>query len=170
MKDALEDFRMAIETGAERLLSLSEAESEARRAPEKWSAKEIVGHLIDSAANNHQRFVRAQFQDNLIFPGYAQEEWVAAQHYQQASWPQLVELWKAYNLHLLHAVSHIPAQHLGKLHREHSLHKIAWKLLSENEPATLEYLIRDYIGHMKHHLRQIFADVDAPTPTAGERR
>jgi hypothetical protein len=165
MKDALEDFRRAIETGAERLMSLSEAESEARRAQGKWSAKEIVGHLIDSAANNHQRFVRAQFQDNLVFPGYAQEEWVAAQHYQRASWPLLVGLWKMYNLHLLHTISHIPAHHLSKLHREHSLHRIAWKVLSENEPATLEYLIRDYIGHMKHHLRQIFADRDAPTPS-----
>ncbi|HEX8144221.1 MAG TPA: DinB family protein [Pyrinomonadaceae bacterium] len=156
MKDALEDFRLTIESGAERLLVLSEAESEERRAPDKWSPKEVLGHLVDSAANNHQRFVRAQFQDHLVFPGYAQEEWVAVQHYQQASWPLLVELWKTYNLHLLHLVSHIPAQELTRIHREHSLHKIAWRVLSESEPATLEYLIRDYIGHMKHHLRQIF--------------
>jgi hypothetical protein len=162
MNDALEDFRMAIETGAERLSSLSEAQSEERGAPDKWSPKEIVGHLIDSAANNHQRFVRAQFQDHLVFPGYAQEEWVAAQHYQQASWPLLVGLWKMYNLHLLHTVSHIPSHQLTKLHREHSLDKIAWKVLSASEPATLEYLIRDYIGHMKHHLRQIFTERDAP--------
>ncbi len=157
MDDALEDFKLTIESGAERLRLMTEAQSEARRAGGKWSPKEIVGHLIDSAANNHQRFVRAQFQEDLVFPGYEQENWVAAQHYQQASWPHLIELWKIYNLHLLHLISHIPEQKLGRLYHTHSLHKIAWKLVSEMEPTTLEYLIRDYIGHMKHHLGHLFA-------------
>lgn len=158
MDDALEDFRLTIESAFARLRSMTEAQSEERRAATKWSPKEIVGHLIDSAANNHQRFVRAQFQDDLVFPGYEQESWVAAQHYQQASWPRLIELWKMYNLHLLHLVSHIPEEKLGRLHSEHNLHKIAWKLVGEGEPTTLEYLIRDYIEHTKHHLQQIFAD------------
>ncbi len=162
MYDALEDFRVTIERGAERLSALSEAQSGERRSADKWSAKEILGHLVDSAANNHQRFVRAQFQDNLVFPGYAQEEWVAAQHYGEASWPLLVELWKLYNLHLLHLVSHIPEHHLTRLRREHNLHKIAWKLADEREPTTLEYLIRDYIEHLKHHLRQIFGEDATP--------
>lgn len=163
MDDALEDFRLTIESAAERLRAMTEAQSEQRRAPAKWSPKEIVGHLIDSAANNHQRFVRAQFQNDLVFPGYEQERWVAAQRYQQASWPHLIELWKMYNLHLLHLVSHIPEHTLGRLHHEHSLHKIAWRLVSESEATTLEYLIRDYIGHMKHHLSQIFADDATPS-------
>ncbi|HEY0405248.1 MAG TPA: DinB family protein, partial [Pyrinomonadaceae bacterium] len=81
MKDALEDFESVLQTVPARLLALTESESEASRAPGKWSPKEIIGHLIDSAANNHQRFVRAQFTDELIFPGYAQNEWVAVQHY-----------------------------------------------------------------------------------------
>jgi hypothetical protein len=163
MDDALEEFKLAIETATERLRSMTEEQSEARRAEGKWSPKEIVGHLIDSAANNHQRCVRAQFQDDLVFPGYEQENWVASQHYQQASWPHLVELWQMYNLHLLHLVSHIPEEKLGRLHHAHSLNKIAWKLVSETEPTTLEYLIRDYIGHLKHHLGQIFA-VDMTSP------
>lgn len=163
MDDALEDLRLTIESAAERLRSMTEAQSETRRAAGKWSPKEIVGHLIDSAANNHQRFVRAQFQDDLVFPGYEQEDWVAAQHYQRASWLHLVDLWKMYNLHLLHLISHIPEQKLGRLHHSHSLNKIAWKLVGETEPTTLEYLIRDYIGHLKHHLGQIFAgDVTSP--------
>src|SRR5215210_5793634 len=169
MDDALEDLRLTIESAAERLRSLTEAESEARRAEGKWSPKEIVGHLIDSAANNHQRFVRAQFQDDLVFPGYEQENWVAAQHYQRASWPHLVELWKMYNMHLLHMVSHIPDEKLARLRHAHSLDKIAWKLVSETEPTTLEYLIRDYIGHLKHHLGQIFAvDLTSPSSTSVE--
>jgi hypothetical protein len=161
MKDALEDFGRTIEAAATRLLSLSEAESERRGAGGGWSAKETLGHLIDSAANNHQRFVRAQFRDDLDFAGYEQDEWVAAQHYQEAAWPRLVELWRLYNLHLLHVVSRIPAEKLLQPRSPHSLHRIAFKRLDETEAATLEYLIRDYLEHLKHHLEQI--------QTTGER-
>lgn len=157
MKDALEDFGRTIETAAERLRGMSEDEAGARSEPGVWSAKETVGHLIDSAANNHQRFVRAQFVDDLLFPGYVQDEWIAAQHYQDASWPQLVELWRLYNLHLLHVVSRIPPDELTRPRRPHSLDKIAFRLLDKDEAATLEYLIRDYVVHLKHHLNQIKA-------------
>ncbi len=156
MKDELEDFRHTIEETSERLLSMTEAESEMRRADGKWSAKEIMGHLIDSAANNHSRFVTGQLKDNLIFSGYKQEEWVAVQQYQQASWATLVNLWKFYNLHLLHVAACIPEEKLKQPCQVHSLNKIAWKLVDEGEVATLEYLILDYIAHLKNHLRQIF--------------
>src|SRR6187549_2095402 len=69
-----------------RLTSLPEAKADRPRAPGKWSPKQILGHLTDSAANNHQRFVRAQEQDPLKLPGYAQEHWVACQHYEQRPW------------------------------------------------------------------------------------
>lgn len=154
-KEALEDFQRTVEAASELLLSMTEAESETRRTPDKWSTKEIIGHLIDSAANNHARFVAAQFKDDLIFPGYAQEEWVSTQHYQQSSWPLLINLWKSYNLHLLHVVSSISEEKLKQPCRQHTLHKIAFVLLDESEPATLEYLVLDYIVHLKHHLRQI---------------
>lgn len=155
MADALEDMRLTIEDAAVRLLSITEVESETRRQTGKWSAKEILGHLIDSAANNHGRFVTAQLKDNLVFDGYDQEAWVATQRYHQASWPVLVALWKSYNLHLLHVVSSIPEDKLNQPRREHSLDTIAWKLVDEGEPISLEYLILDYFEHMKHHLRQI---------------
>ncbi len=70
----------------DRLQAIDETKSARRPAPGKWSPKEIIGHLIDSASNNHQRFVRAQFQDHLIFPGYNQEAWVEAQDYQNSQW------------------------------------------------------------------------------------
>lgn len=155
MRDFLEDFRRTVEEGAERLLAMTGEESEVRSAPGAWSAKEVIGHLIDSAANNHQRFVRAQYKDDLVFDGYVQDEWVAAQAYQQASWPRLVELWRAYNLHLLHVVAHAPADKLTQPRRQHTLHRIAFNLVPEHEPTTLEYLIRDYLAHLKHHLGEI---------------
>jgi hypothetical protein len=156
MKDALEDFRETLRSAAPRLQSMTEEESAARRWSGKWSAKETLGHLIDSAANNHQRFVRAQFTDELVFPGYEQQEWVAAQHYQQASWPALIQLWLNYNLHLLHLISHIPEAKLTVPRRVHNLDRIAWQTVSRDEPVTLEYFIRDYIGHLQHHLQQIY--------------
>jgi hypothetical protein len=155
MKDALEDFGRTIEEAAERLSMMTEDEAKARSAPGVWSAKETIGHLIDSAANNHQRFVRAQFRDDLDFPGYVQDEWIAAQHYGDASWARLVELWRLYNLHLLHVVSRIPSDELTRPRRPHSLDKIAFRVVGEDEAATLEYLIRDYVEHLKHHLNQI---------------
>lgn len=160
MKDALEDFGRTVEAAAERLRALTEEEAGVRRAPGAWSAKETVGHLIDSAANNHQRFVRGQFGDDLVFHGYAQDEWIAAQHYQDAPWARLVELWRLYNLHLLHVVSRIPTEVLERPRRPHSLDKIAFRLVDESEAATLEYLIRDYVEHLKHHLKQILAGED----------
>ncbi len=156
MKDALEEFRRTLESAYDRLQRMSEADSEKRRAEGKWSPKEIIGHLIDSAANNHGRFVSAQFKDDLVFPGYEQEKWVTAQHYQEASWSSLLELWKSYNQHLLHLSSFVPPEILTREVHRHSLHKIAWKPVDENSPTTLEYLIRDYVDHLNHHLGQIF--------------
>ncbi|HEX8492784.1 MAG TPA: DinB family protein [Pyrinomonadaceae bacterium] len=168
MKDALEDFQNVLKRAEARLLALSEDESEARSAPGRWSSKEIIGHLIDSASNNHQRFVRAQFTDELVFPGYEQQDWVAVQHYQQESWPSLVKLWLLYNQHLLHLVSHIPEQKLKQSRREHNLDRIAWQVVSKSELVTLEYFIRDYIEHLKHHLQQIFGG-DEDARVSGER-
>jgi hypothetical protein len=156
MNEWLEDFRDTIESAAPRLLQISETQSEQPRAEEHWSAKQIMGHLIDSATNNHARFVLAQIKDDLVFPGYDQNSWVEIQHYQQASWPRLVELWRAYNLHLLHVMAFTPADRLTKRCAQHSLQTIAFETVAETEPATLEYLMKDYVVHLKHHLNQIF--------------
>lgn len=167
MEDLLADFGRTVEGAYEFLRRLTEGESARGRAPGKWSAKETVGHLIDSAANNHQRFVRAQFQDDLVFPGYAQDEWLAAQSYREEPWPRLVELWRLYNLHLLHVVSRIPREQLVRPRHPHTLHRIAWELVDAGEPATLEYLVRDYVGHLKHHLGQLgFTPEAAPRDVA----
>ena len=155
MDEFLDAFRQTIELGAARLLEVPEKQSAIPRSEDKWSPKEIIGHLIDSAANNHQRFVRAQFTDELIFAGYEQEGWVRVQNYQGESWPELVELWKLYNQHILHLVSHIPEETRTKLRSKHNLHQIASDTITENEPVTLDFFIRDYLDHMKKHLAQI---------------
>ena len=155
MNEWLEDFERTIDSAVPRLLQITEAQSEIPRAEEHWSAKQIIGHLIDSATNNHARFVLGQIKDDLIFPGYDQNRWVEINHYQQAPWSQLVDLWRAYNLHLLHVMACTPADKLNNRCAQHSLQAIAFEPVSESEPVTLGYLMKDYVVHLKHHLKQI---------------
>ena len=158
----LEDFRETVVSGTARLQDIPEEKSRRRTAPENWAPIEILGHLIDSAANNHQRFVRAQFTDDLVFPGYVQDQWVSSQKYREEPWSDVIRLWNAYNLHLVHAVSVIPEDVLTKTRSSHTLDQIAFVLVDKNEPATLEYLIRDYLVHLRHHLDEIFDQVKQP--------
>jgi hypothetical protein len=157
MDQFLKDFRHTVEESTTRLLQIP-ADQAAASEPGHWSPKEIVGHLIDSAANNHQRFVRAQFTDDLVLPGYEQDLWVTSQKYNEASWPELVHLWSAYNLHLSHVISVMPEEVLTRVRTEHNLDKIAWKAVPKTSPTTLEYFVRDYAGHMRHHLTQILGE------------
>ena len=152
----LNDFEQTIESTAARLLSLPDELRQQSHSAEKWTRKQILGHLIDSAANNHQRFVKAQFTDALVFPGYEQEQWVDAGHYNDEDWSRLVQLWKLYNLHLAHLASFISPEILSHERTEHNLNDIAWQAVDKTQPVTLEYFIRDYAGHMRHHLTQIF--------------
>ncbi|HSS98882.1 MAG TPA: DinB family protein, partial [Terriglobales bacterium] len=77
-------------------------------APHKWSPKEELGHLLDSAANNHQRIVRVQMEDKLALPGYQQEKWVKLHGYQEREWNELINLWTVLNQHLLAAAHSVP--------------------------------------------------------------
>ena len=154
--DYVGELRAAVEGGASELLAADETAA-AWRPPGtgRWSAKEVVGHLVDSAANNHQRFVRARWQEDLVFAGYDQEAWVAAQRYQEAPWPELVTLWRDYNRHLARVMASVPPDVAARPRRRHNLHEIAWRTVPADEPATLDYFMRDYVGHLQHHLRQI---------------
>jgi hypothetical protein len=152
------DLRRTVEHAAEALLRLTEEEAARRPAPGKWSPKEVVGHLIDSASNNHERFVRAQLQDDLVFPGYDQDAWVRVQRYQDAPWPLLVALWRDFNRHLAHVVEAAPEAERRRPRRPHSLDRIAWAPVPPDAPATLDALMRDYVDHLRHHLRQVLGD------------
>jgi hypothetical protein len=149
------ELRAIVDAAAERLLHVDPATAARRPAPDRWSAQEIVGHLVDSAAHNHQRFVRARWQDDLVFSGYAQDAWVDAQRYADAPWPELVALWREYNRHLARVIDATPAAVRDRAHARHNLHEIAWRTVPADEPATLEYFMRDYVGHLLHHLRQM---------------
>jgi DinB family protein len=155
MQDCVDDLRSTLSNEAARLLSISESDAARRPAPGKWSPKEIIGHLIDSAANNHTRFVRSQITDDMVFPGYDQEEWVRLQHYNDRPWAELVSLWQAYNTHIASVIEGISQECLSLQRTSHNLDEVAWRTVPRDQPATLAYFIRDYVGHMKHHLAQI---------------
>ena len=156
MDQWLQDFKQTIDSAVPRLREISETESGVPRAEDHWSAKQIIGHLIDSAANNHARFVLGQLKDDLVFPGYDQNGWVQTNHYQDSPWTQLVDLWRAYNLHLHHVMAHADQSKLSSPCTMHTLQEIAFNTVPQSEPVTLEYLMKDYVDHLKHHLDQIF--------------
>ncbi len=133
-----------VRTEGRRLGAIGAAEAGVRRAPGKWTRAEVLGHLVDSALNNHQRFVRAQLVEALEFPGYAQEDWVRCQGYASADWPALVELWTCLNRHLAHVVRRIVPEKLAVPCR-----------IGDGEPVSLEDLVADYLRHVRHHLEQI---------------
>jgi hypothetical protein len=126
-------------------LLAADAKAPARKpAPGQWAPKEVLGHLIDSAANNHQRFVRAQQSDALVIAGYDQNHWVKSQGYIDADWPHLVALWTQLNLHLADVLARIPS---GKY--------AVPCTIGDDAPVTLEFVVVDYLAHMKHHMAQI---------------
>ena len=154
----VEELRRALEEATPRLLALSDAESKRRPRPDKWSPAEIIGHLIDSASNNHQRFVRAQFQNDLVFPGYDQDKWVALQTYRDAHWDDLVTLWKTFNIHIARIMENTADDVRNSPRTTHNLDELAWRPVPRDTPATLDYFMNDYVGHLEHHLAQIFPD------------
>lgn len=98
-------LRAAVDEAWPKLVAIGEAEAcEAWRGEVTWSRKQVMGHLVDSASNNHQRFVRAAIDGEYVGPGYAQEQWVAVGRYQEAGWAELISFWRLYNLHLAHVL------------------------------------------------------------------
>ncbi len=138
------ELRDEVDAALPRLRRMAEADASRDRGPGKWVKKEILGHLIDSAANNHQRFVRAPAADPYVGPGYDQNAWVAANRYRQRPWNELVELWAGLNRHLAHVIAGVPPEKLQTR-----------CLIGDDPPAPLEWWIRDYVRHLKHHLAQI---------------
>jgi hypothetical protein len=155
MQSYVTELRSAIAKATPLLETISEESSREKPGPRKWCPREVLGHLIDSASNNHGRFVRALLQDSLVFPGYDQDAWVEAQLYRETPWMDLISLWRGFNLHVARVMEAAPLEQRTRLRTEHNLDEIGWKTVPRTTPATLDYLMEDYVGHLKHHLNQI---------------
>jgi len=121
----------------------------------KWSKKEILGHLVDSAFNNHRRFLLAGLQSNLIFEGYDQDEWVMKNNYQNRSADSILNLWQQSNQHISFLIEGIPEDLLLRKTKAHHFDKMCMQLLPEDVESNLAYLIWDYTYHIEYHLNQI---------------
>ena len=147
MLNVAENLRETMETARPLLEDITDAEASIPRAPGKWSRKEILGHLIDSACNNQQKFIRTQAQAHLDFVGYQQDLWVETQKYNAADWGSLIAFWRAYNFHIAHLIENTDAELLGN-----SI------TIDDHGTFTLEFIMEDYVEHLKHHLLQILPD------------
>lgn len=143
LQNTIDKFNYLLTIIPAKLAALSEAEMTKRPAPDKWSKKEILGHLIDSATNNHQRFIRIQFQDTPYIV-YDQNQWVDCNGYQYLNTKHIIGFWELYNRHLLYVIQHIPEDRLQRT-----------CLTNTDTPVTLGWLIDDYVVHMEHHLHQL---------------
>ncbi len=144
MKEIAHQLRSIIATVEPQLSQMNDDDMGHKPDPHEWSKKEILGHLIDSAANNHQRFVRAAYNVAVQFPTYDPNEWVRIQRHNERPWPSLIALWSAYNSHLSHVIECIPED------SESSLCNIG-----KEELVPLSFVIKDYLSHLQHHLKDI---------------
>src|SRR5580704_17017348 len=146
MKELSEKLEHVVQSAEAILTKVPDADTTTPVLKGGWSRKQVIGHLIDSASNNHQRFVRASLQGSLEFPGYEQDGCVRVQAVQNAPWPLLLALWTNYNLYLAHVIANLPASQLEAVCR-----------IGDHEPVTLRFLAEDYLRHLLHHLEQIGA-------------
>ena len=148
------DIENAVDEACNQFRSLPEGTIEVRSNPGDWSVKEIVGHLVDSASNNHQRFVRLQVADGLVFPDYSQDNdaWVLIQRYQEAPWDALLALWRYFNLHLARVIRSVNERCIDHI----------W-VVDEDTSITLGELMIDYLRHLKDHLKQIKENINGMT-------
>lgn len=142
--DLSHGLAQTVERELPNLRALTDEQASVPRAPGKWCAKEELGHLIDSASNNHIRFVGGAIEPQFRGPGYAQDDWVRLHGYSAMSWAAIVDFWSGYNRFLAGLVERIPE---SRLPTECSI--------GPHRPVTLRFLIEDYILHMQHHIDQL---------------
>lgn len=137
-------LEQTVQREAAKLRGITERAASEKPGPRVWSQKEELGHLIDSAANNHVRFVRASLEPEYRGPGYEQDAWVRMHAYHEMAWAHLIDFWERYNQFLAGLVRRIPD---GELPTK--------CVIGSSAPVTLQFLIEDYILHMQHHIDHI---------------
>ncbi len=148
MQVTAQSLRQTLDQVLPFLQEITDENASIKPLPSKWSKKEILGHLIDSACNNQQKFVRMMAQPHLDFVGYAQDFWVKEQHYNLVSWQELVNFWYAYNQHIAHIIEYINPDFLQNT------------ITIEGKGLfTLEFIMQDYAEHLKHHLKAILPEI-----------
>jgi len=135
-----------IEVWEPKLTSLNKEVLTERRNKQNRNVMQILGHLVDSASNNHQRMVRLQYNKELVFPDYRQDNdlWITIQNYQESNWNNLIQLWKFYNLHIIQIISQVDFLAL----------KNSWTDFEGNK-VSLQEMITGYLDHLNLHINEI---------------
>jgi len=141
--ESIERLRRLCEIIPPLLEKISDSEFLVKPSPGKWSKKEILGHLVDSAANNHHRFIRIQHEHGSVI-SYDQNQWNSLSHYIDLDRSQLITFWTLYNKHLIHILKFIPEENLRLT-----------GVGGDGKPQPLHFYITDYVDHLEHHLHQI---------------
>lgn len=149
MRETAEELRKTLREVLPLLEEIDDETASRKPLPEKWSKKEILGHLIDSAGNNQQKFVRTIGEKHVDFVGYRQDHWVDSQKYNAAGWPDLIIFWHSYNLHLAHVIETVAPEVLTNA-----------ITIETAGTFTLEFIMKDYVEHLKHHLSQILPEAN----------
>ena len=141
-KRLCELLELVIDRESNALRAFPESKTDLRPGgDETWSPKEELGHLIDSAVNNHIRFVRASIEPEFRGPSYAQNDWVAAHGYQEMDWNSIITVWQTLNALLSRVIERIPDAKLQTA-----------CYVGGSDAVSLRFLIEDYVAHMQHHL------------------
>jgi hypothetical protein len=144
MTSVSEKIRETVTLAQPQFLGISPESANHKTNPATWSKQEILGHLIDSALNNHQRFVRGALNVADNFPPYDQNRWVEIQGYSERTWGELIDLWGQCNLHLCWMLDRLPAEALNNPCN-----------IGKEAPVALGFVIEDYLRHLKLHVGQI---------------
>lgn len=147
MNDTITELRSLIETYHRRFLEVEEDALSAKPRPEKWSRKEVIGHLVDSAHNNLRRFICGQYEDSANAIVYDPDFRVKANDYENLESTRLIHLWKLVNEQICRVLAAMPEKAYTRTcntgFNGEQLHELRW-------------LANDYIKHLKHHLNQVF--------------
>jgi len=141
MRAIASDLKNIIDQHISALRALPDQEIKDKPSPTKWSRKEILGHMVDSAQNNIRRFIVAQYEESPRIV-YNQDKWVAISHYQEYESADLINLWYLLNKHIVVILENMAEEMKQRESQTEALH-------------TLEWLALDYIKHLKHHLHQV---------------
>ena len=144
MREIAAELAGVVERSAPALREIGDQDASTPALPGGWSSKQVIGHLIDSASNNHERWVRAALTGSLVFPNYDQDGCVKVQAFQEAPWPMLLDVWEGMNRLLVHVLTHLTAAAASASCR-----------IGDHAPIPLAELARQYVTHLQHHLDQL---------------
>lgn len=144
MKTISRELREIIAAYDKKINAMPDEEFSAKPFPHKWSKKEVVGHLIDSAQNNLRRFICGQYEASPPLIIYQQDFWVNSNRYQEMDSAEITQLWRLLNLRICAVLEAMPPENYSRECNTGDLH-------------SLEWLAADYVKHMKHHLNQIIS-------------